>query len=502
MLPLLATCTIQRRQAPPAEVDQLDAGARFLKVHTRSGELYVLDAWSVDQAQRKVYGRGPRYDEHRRVVGRGPMIVPLADVALFETNTRAPNSPIVASMTLVTVGSVALSAVCLANPKSCFGSCPTFYVEHDGDGSGRVAAEAFSASVSPSLEARDVDALHRARPSGRSLRLRVTNEALETHVIRQADLLVAPRPAGGRVLAGTDGRFWTAPALRPPVRCAAAEGSCLPAVQAIDDHERASASDPQDLAARETIELEFAAPGGPALGLVIEARQTFITTFLLYQALGYMGRQAGSYLAALERGDAKLREQGASLFGLLGDIEVQAPDGRGGWRRVGGFAETGPIARDLQVVPLPAGVRGDRLRLRVTRGHWRIGHVALAALAAPVTPQRVRPGTIHTVAGDARAAGDWLAGRQPALVTGPGDEHRLRYELPADAAELELFLDSRGYYLEWMREPWLGEESAARLVLLFNHPQRALRDLAPAYKRLEPEFEALFWRSRYARPAP
>ena len=124
MLPLLATCTIQRRQAPPAEVDQLDAGARFLKVHTRSGELYVLDAWSVDQAQRKVYGRGPRYDEHRRVVGRGPMIVPLADVALFETNTRAPNSPVVAAMTLVTVGSVALSAVCLANPKSCFGSVP------------------------------------------------------------------------------------------------------------------------------------------------------------------------------------------------------------------------------------------------------------------------------------------------------------------------------------------------------------------------------------------
>jgi hypothetical protein len=338
----------------------------------------------------------------------------------------------------------------------------------------------------------------------------VTNEALETHVIRQADLLVAPRPPGGRVLAAGDGRFWQAQGLTPPTRCQAAEGDCLPAVAAVDGRERASTSDPDNLASREIIDLTFdpqgagaAGPGGVATrALVIEARQTFITTFLFYQALAYMGRKAGGYLAELERGDQHLRGRATQLHRLLGDIEVLAPDGRGGWMLVGRFDETGPIATDVQMVLLPAGVTGDRLRLRLTRGHWRLGHLALATLGATVQPQRLRPTAVAVRAGgNARLAADWLAGGSPTLVTAPGDAYDLQYTLPAEGETLELFLDSRGYYIEWMREPWLADESALRLATLFETPEVALRNLAPVYKRMEPQMEELFWKSRYARPA-
>jgi hypothetical protein len=125
--------------------------------------------------------------------------------------------------------------------------------------------------------------------------------------------------------------------------------------------------------------------------------------------------------------------------------------------------------------------------------------VALASLGAAVEPTRLSPLAVVTRAGDAGAAGDWLAGRRPALVTGPGDEHELRYELPEAPEELELFLSSRGYYLEWMREPWLAEESPWRARALLEHPERALKDLAPAFKRVEPSIENMFWRSRYVR---
>jgi hypothetical protein len=505
LLPLGTTCTVSRRQHRADEVSQLDRGARTLKVHMRNGDLYVLDSWRVDEGARQVIGVGVRYDENRDVRGRGPLTAPLDEVALFETNGQAPHAPAVAAMTLVAVGSAALTAVCISSPKTCFGSCPTTYVK-DGVNDTMVAAESFSASIAPAFAARDVDALYRAQPRGASVSLRITNEALETHVIRQADLLVAPRPPGGRVLATGDGRFWQATALLPPARCQADEGSCLAAVRAIDDQERASPSDPGDLAARETITLEFPAGGPGPQALVIEARQTFITTFLLYQALAYMGTQAGRYFAALERGDAQLRGRATRLHQLMGDIEVQtldptAPAGQGErWLRAGGFDETGPIARDLQIVPLPPGTDARRIRLRLTRGHWRIGHLALATLGRQVHPVRVRAAALTTSHGDAQAARDWLAGRRPALVTGPGDEHELRFDLPVTAgAERELFLDARGYYLEWMREPWLAEESRARLALLFTWPERALRDLAPAYKRLEPDIEALFWSSRYVR---
>ena len=47
----------------------------------------------------------------------------------------------------------------------------------------------------------------------------------------------------------------------------------------------------------------------------------------------------------------------------------------------------------------------------------------------------------------------------------PGDSYELAYDLPA-GDNFELFLDSRGYYLEWMREQWLRDENpvAAKAV--------------------------------------
>jgi len=127
------------------------------------------------------------------------------------------------------------------------------------------------------------------------------------------------------------------------------------------------------------------------------------------------------------------------------------------------------------------------------------GLVALAELGDRVAPVRVPLARIATRAGDAALARRWVAGQAPQLVTMPGDEHRLEYDLPADAQDLELFIEARGYYLEWMRQQWLAEESDYRMLKLFKWPSAALRDMAPAYKKIEPRIEAMFWESRYVR---
>ena len=85
-------------------------------------------------------------------------------------------------------------------------------------------------------------------------------------------------------------------------------------------------------------------------------------------------------------------------------------------------------------------------------------------------------------------------------MTVPGDTCRIVYELPGDAEGYELFLESRGYYWEWIREEWLREEDPAALVRLLLQPEAALRELAPRFKAVEPEMEDVFWGSRYARP--
>jgi hypothetical protein len=84
-------------------------------------------------------------------------------------------------------------------------------------------------------------------------------------------------------------------------------------------------------------------------------------------------------------------------------------------------------------------------------------------------------------------------------VTLPGDEYTLVYRLPDDFADRELFLEARGYYLEWMREEWLAEENALRAAQLFLDPAAAMRAMAPEFKRREGEMEAVFWGSRYVR---
>jgi hypothetical protein len=188
---------IERKLVRPEDVASLDTNSRYLKAHMHDGHVYLLSEWNVNEAKRTVAGTGDLFDRKRALVETGTFELSIAEVALFETNVKT-NSPAIAALAVITGVSAVITVACLANPKACFGSCPTFYVS-DGDEM-VLQAEGFSASVAPSLEATDVDALYEARPSGPAVDVRMTNEALETHVVRHVDLLVAERPAAAWVV--------------------------------------------------------------------------------------------------------------------------------------------------------------------------------------------------------------------------------------------------------------------------------------------------------------
>jgi hypothetical protein len=494
---------LDRKLVQPAATATLDRESPYLKVHLKDGGLMVLSDWFVDERRREIVGMGDHFDAQRRVIATRSFRVRVDDVALFETNVGR-TSGVVVALSIMTGVSAVITAACIANPKSCFGSCPTFYVPTvTGE---ELAAEGFSASVAPALEARDVDHLYRAAPGGRDLTIRVSNEALETHVIRYARVLAAPRPPGGRVAAAPDGSLRAVSDLRAPTACTAAEGDCLAAVAAMDGIERKSETDGRDLATRETIELTFdrppgrpdgGVPGARPVGLLIGARQGFLTTFLFYQALAYLGRHAAAAIAARERGASRHPAAGASrLRDLLGGIEVASIGADGRAVPAGMFSETGPLAADVQLFLLPPDA-GPHVRLTVARGHYRIDLVALVEVGEPVRAVELEPIAVERAGrADPHALARLRGGRDP-LVTLPGDEYALRYRLPA--GDQELFLASRGYYLEWMRSEWLAEESPARAALMFLAPELALRLLAPAFRRLEPHMERMFWDSRFGR---
>ena len=489
--------TQNRKLAEPTAIATLDQRSPFLKAHLRNGQVFILSGGAVDTITRSVSGQGEQLDPNRLVLSNGNQRIEIDSVALFETNVVGIHGSVTA-LSVLTGISVAATAYCVANPKACFGSCPTFYAS---DGERQVLqAEGFSSSVAPTLEATDVDALYFARPSSRQFEVQMRNEALETQVVRSARILAVPRRAGGRTFASPSGDFWQASEIVPPVRCSADEGDCLAAVRSFDHHERVSTASATDLATREVIELEFPPLAGDSLGLVIASRQTLLGTYLFYQALAYMGRSAVPWLASLKRGDAAEREKARGIERAMGRVEVQVPGTAGDWTTVGEAGEAGPIATDVHVVPLGTLRPGPvRLRLRLARGHWRIDYVALARLSGRAQAVRLDPVQVRRGGSEDAGALAALTRATRGVVTQPGDRYTLVYRLPADFAQRELFLESRGYYLEWMRNEWLAEENPERAALMMLDPDRALRVLAPEFKKAESGMEDAFWRSRYVR---
>lgn len=491
--------------------------APVIKCHMRStGQVYVLGEWKLDQKRGVITGKGILYDAYRKVVSRGPMIVPLKEIALLETNRPYTISSVsggaLAVFGVLTAGTVAMTAFCIAHPKACWGSCPTFYASN-----GRrytLQAEGFSKSVAKVLESTDIDALYFARPEGRRFSLFMTNEALETHVVKSVSVLAVPRNPGERVFRAGN-TYLPARRLTAPSACTWEGGSCLEKMLAADMKEHVSPADLKDLAAKEIVSLVFPGPSSSEarlaakktrLGIVLVARNTLLNTFLFYELLSYMGRRAGEWWTKLETGGPRYAKIVKATTRLLGDVEVFVLL-RSGWTRAGAFSEVGPIAREVQLVVLPGNVPSGplRIRLRLTRGNWKLDHAALAEIGPERKAQELLPvGVDHKGRPDPVALKRLLDPNRY-LITLPRDVYRIRFELPdkpdsSAGRSYELFLKSRGYYYEWIRKELTGKEDDAALMAFFLDPASTLRRLAPRYKQVERRMDRIFWNSRLKLP--
>jgi len=130
---------------------------------------------------------------------------------------------------------------------------------------------------------------------------------------------------------------------------------------------------------------------------------------------------------------------------------------------------------------------------------WRLDQAALVTVGEQVRPRRLSPSGVYRGGKRDEGALGALLDPERTLVTLPGDELEIRYSLPEGLGPQRVFLEARGYYLEWMRQEWMSEQDAAKALQLLVDPGDALKALAPAYKAVESEIEHLFWSSRYGR---
>lgn len=496
--PVLREPTFQAASA--AATEQVNfKGGRALKVHHYSGRLDVLSSWRVE-GDSLLLGMGNRYGVLRGLEAANAQVrVPFDSIALLESDN--PEVALSFGNTLLNVWTVAwglTTGICAFDPKTCFGSCPTFYLDaRDAD---KPVAEGFSSSIANRLEATDLDDLHLVQAGGERVALRMLNEAIETHVVRWVKLKAVPLPAdpGVAIAATASGEFHAVRDVRPPIRCTVGGGDCRAALATNDAIEYHGLTDPNDLGRPDTMLVAFDAPAG-ALGLLLSARQSFVSTFVLYQTMAWLGVDAGQWLARLERGDPAVLLPLAAVNQALGTVRVMRETAAGTWQPVATYDEAGPIALDQQLIPLGTQAVSQRVRLRFifAQGNWRFGHASLVQVGETLVPHTLDP--VHaqqTGHGDVAAL---LTDSARALTLFPGDAVALAFDLPTDNRRYAVFLESRGHYYEWMRGEWLAERDPAMVSLLLSNPTAALRRIAPMYKAREAAFEDSFWASRFGR---
>ncbi len=474
----------------------------YLKAHLKDGGIVLFsESWDVDMQKEIVTGDGQHFDFNRRFVRDGEMVVSVDSVVIFETNKMPKNNDQSRISSLSVLGGLntALGIYCLAVPKACFGSCPTFYL--DGDQEFHYArAEGFSNAIAPGLEYTDIDALNIYTTTGGTFPLTMKNEAYETHNVRSLKLLAVPREEDQRVYHTQDDKFYLA---RQRVELTSARSGNDDVTYLLNKDDQAeyfSLADPDNLRSTEEVFLQFDNPGNiQQLGLVAGFRQSLMTTYLLYNAFDHMGNLYGDLLATVSIAEDDAPTIADVLYEQLGGISAYLRNShKNEWVYQGTWYETGPIAINHQLMLLDAAHPEEEIhiKLEMNRGMWRLDYLHLTEIIEKVVPLEIKAERVYANKKHDEDLLQIMLDGDAYLVSQPGDTYRFEFELPAIHDDYELFLSATGFYMVWGREEWQKEKDLYSLYMMRHHPGRYLKKHAQAYKEYEKVMEEAFWGSR------
>lgn len=473
----------------------------YLKAHLKNGDVCILsDSWAVDTVSNVLTGNGTQYNFNRAKVSEGAISILIDNVAIFETNTKIlkPESKRITALSILTAVDVVIGIICLTNPKACFGSCPTFYI-NENDNFHYADAEGFSNAISPSMEYYDIDALNIKTLSQNIFSITMKNEALETHCVNEVKLLAYPRKKGERVYQSPANDFYLCENNYPLTQAKGNEGDITTLLINEDRQERFSFSDENNLNSKEEIFLTFDnIKNADDLGFNLNFRQTLMTTYLFYSAMGYMGDNVGDIFSILET-DKEMRNKFDAITKELGQIEIYSwNEQKNNWELQNGFYETGPIATNSQFIPLKYFSTNSKVKLKLVlnKGLWRIDYVALTNIKEKVKPIEITPISILNKGKPDNTALHEINNSQKYLISMPGGEYKFNFTFPDINTDYELFLYSKGYYLEWMREHWIKDKDLLKLKQMVDNPKKYLSDEAKSYKQYEATMEQEFWNSK------
>jgi len=474
----------------------------YLKAHLRNGDVCIFGgSWEVDSVSKSVKGVGDVFDFKRSKISQGPISVLVDSVLIFETNTKLLNTENnrITALSILAGVDIVLGIYCITNPKACFGSCPTFYI-NENDNFHFADAEGFSNAIAPSLEYFDIDALNNKGTNSDTFSLIMKNEALETHCVNEVKLLAFPKKSNERVFQSVSNNFFKCDSVFPLSIASGNEGDITSYLQQEDRQERFSLADANNLNSKEEIYLTFNnIKEKKDVGLILNFRQTLMTTYFIYSAMGYMGDEVGDIFAKVEASKETKEKLNKGIKEELGNIDIyQWNEKKNVWEFQNGFYETGPIAANRQFIPLNSSFMEKTVKLKIVlnKGLWRLDYAALANITAEVKPIEIQPEIILNKGKIDTKAIAALKSPDKYLISMPGSEYKLNFKFPEKGTDYELFLYSKGYYLEWMRKHWLKDKDLLKLMQMVDYPKKYLKMEAKNYKLYELKMEQEFWNSK------
>lgn len=392
---------------------------------------------------------------------------------------------------------------CLACPKCCFGSCPTIYT-FDGE-KYNLEAELFSECISKQLEDSDLDMLKEKIPENRLFKLKITDEALETHYINKFNLLSVIHSKGTDLFPTINDSFLVMHKYIAPEKVTNKKGEDITCLlnsddmnyyrspsEMVDELKQGPVYDHLDL----NIHVQKA---GKPVRMVMKYRNTLLSTILLYDVvLASQGINAVSWTEKMNN-NKEYAEIFNYVYKSFSGIKLLYLKNNQ-WIEAGKFKDSGPLNWKYIAAEIPSDNNELKIRLEFIPDNFMIDYIAFDTTSADDDLQFncLNPVSITDFQGNERNDVQEFIQKNDSLylVTNPGDSYSLEYNIPAQKDKVQtLFIKSGGYYNEWIREQWITQKNKDYSFNLYDI-NGTLRQLAESWKENREIIESEFFKSK------
>lgn len=370
-----------------------------------------------------------------------------------------------------------MAVYCLACPKCCFGSCPTIYVPSDNEYI--LEAELFSKCISRHLEDNDLDMIKYDIPSDGIIKLKITNEALETHYINKFNLIAVKHSSDSKVFQTIDDSITVIKELIPANDATSSSGKNIAEILKSDDEiyfrsEEGKILELRDKPVKDFIEITSdVKPGKDKVKMLIKYRNTLLTTTLLYDVvIGSQGINALDWTKKMNN-DYTYAMQFKAVYDLFSGISIQCYENNH-WIETGKFQDAGPINWKYSVAEIPVSDDGKiQVRLNFVPDNFMIDYIAFDTTESEnnFSIEKLNPFLITDYNKQIRnEISDFISSDDNHyLITNPGDSYLLTYKIQKPSKEkVSLFIESKGYYNEWIRGNWINNQNVNYTFNLFD----------------------------------